>query len=223
MGYRKFDWRLLNVPHALAQRGVEKLPRYYYRDDALKLWNAMEAFVKEAIAVYYSGGDDDVKKDKELQNWIGDLHADGLPQHGLDGEVDHHVPKSVDSVKELIDFLTRIVFCCSAQHAAENFGQFDYYAYNPNAPMIMRRPAPTKKGEMTLEKVVASCGTADDASVQIAATWTLAAFSEDEVSVPLSTAFNYNYCFFRFFWATTQSVISKRRRLSKPLPDFKLN
>lgn len=190
MGYRKFDWRLLNVPHAIAQRGVETLPRYYYRDDALKLWNAIEAFVKEVIAVYYCGGNGDVKKDKELQNWIGDLHANGLPQHGLNGEVDHHVPKSVDSVKELIDFLTRIVFCCSAQHAAENFGQFDYYAYNPNAPMIMRQPAPTKKGEMTMEKVVASCGTPDDASVQIAATWTLAAFSEDEVSVPLSTAFN---------------------------------
>eukprot|EP00118_Oscarella_pearsei_P019847 m.213385 g.213385 ORF g.213385 m.213385 type:complete len:702 (+) comp39785_c0_seq1:3-2108(+) len=182
-GYRNFDWRLLNVPHALKERKVEdvaKLPRYYYRDDAMNLWDAMMAFIKEVVKIYYSC-DGEVRKDTELQAFMKDLHDNGLVQHGLEGEVDHHVPKSLESVKELIEWLTCVIFCCSAQHAAENFGQFDYYAYNPNAPMIMRQPPPTKKGEVNAAHVLKSIGTTTDACVQIAATWTLAAFSEDEV------------------------------------------
>ena len=168
----------------MAQRKVKnaaKLPHYYYRDDALQLWTAISDFVADIVNIYYSS-DDDVQRDDELQNWVEDVHSRGLPQCGVEGEVDHHVPESIDSVQELIEFVTSIVFCCSAQHAAVNFGQFDYYAYNPNAPLILHQPPTTRKGEVTRKMILDSLGTTDDACLQIAVTWLLSSYSESEVS-----------------------------------------
>ena len=182
-GYKEFDWRLLNLPNALARHKVDdakKLPGYYYRDDALLLWDEIRDFVQDIVHIYYSS-DGDVQKDGELKNWLADLSESGLPQHGLSGEVDHHVPKSLDTRKKLIEFLTCIVFRCSAQHAAVNFGQFDYYGYHPNAPMVLHQPPPTQKGKVTQKMILDSLGTTTDACKQIAITWTLAAFSDREV------------------------------------------
>lgn len=57
-------WPSYNIPKVLKERGVDdatKLPNFYYREDSLKLWAAIEAFVKEIISVYYRS-DDDLKK-----------------------------------------------------------------------------------------------------------------------------------------------------------------
>ncbi|XP_065833576.1 allene oxide synthase-lipoxygenase protein-like [Oscarella lobularis] len=92
-GYREFDWRLLNLPDALVRRKVDdakKLPGYYYRDDALLLWDEIRDFIQDIVHIYYNS-DGDVQKDGELKNWLADLNESGLPQHGLSGEVDCHV------------------------------------------------------------------------------------------------------------------------------------
>lgn len=57
-------WQSYNLPLMLKERGVDddkKLPNFHYREDALKLWAAIEEFVKEILSVYYHS-DDDVKK-----------------------------------------------------------------------------------------------------------------------------------------------------------------
>ena len=46
--FKKMLWPSYNLPHALKERGVDdeaKLPNFYYREDALKLWNAIGVFV----------------------------------------------------------------------------------------------------------------------------------------------------------------------------------
>ena len=57
-------WGSYNLPEVLKKRGVDdpkKLPNFHYREDGLKLWAAIEAFVKEIMSVYYHS-DDDVNK-----------------------------------------------------------------------------------------------------------------------------------------------------------------
>ena len=59
--YRSITWGSYDLPKMLKERGVddpEKLPNFYYRDDALNLWNAISEFVKDIIAAYYSSDDD---------------------------------------------------------------------------------------------------------------------------------------------------------------------
>ena len=69
---------------------AKKLPGYYYRDDALLLWDEIRDFIQDIVHIYYNS-DGDVQKDGELKNWLADLNESGLPQHGLSGEVDCHV------------------------------------------------------------------------------------------------------------------------------------
>ena len=183
--YRKFDFNNLKLPLQLAKRGVmdfNSLPSYYYRDDALQLWIAIKSFVEEIIDIYYRC-DEEVKKDNEIQDWMAELHETGLPQHGLDGEVDHHVPHQMQSVVDLIEFLTVVIFTCSCEHAAQNFGQFDYYSFHPNYPMLLRQPPPKEKGKTTMDHLLKVLGHTDHVCVQVATVWLLSGFSEDEVGV----------------------------------------
>ena len=68
--YKNISWETYNLPQALKKRGidvVEKLPNFYYRDDSLKLWTAIEEFVKQILAIYYRS-DDDIKEVSPL--WL---------------------------------------------------------------------------------------------------------------------------------------------------------
>ena len=62
--YKTNNWKTYNLPLALKERGVhdeEKLPKFYYREDALSLWGAIKEFVEAILALYYHS-DDDIKK-----------------------------------------------------------------------------------------------------------------------------------------------------------------
>ena len=68
--YKNISWETYNLPQALKKRGidvVEKLPNFYYRDDSLKLWTAIEGFVKQILDIYYRS-DDDIKEVSPL--WL---------------------------------------------------------------------------------------------------------------------------------------------------------
>lgn len=97
------------------------------------------------------------------------------------GHEDHHVPKSFTSRKQLNEFLTMIIFTCSCQHAAVNFSQMDVYAFPPNAPAIMRKPPPTKKGVVTMMDLMDCLATKHQSSVTIATVYDLTRIFADEV------------------------------------------
>eukprot|EP00731_Ephydatia_muelleri_P012472 Em0006g1366a len=74
-----------NIKRNVKSRGVDDpnlLPGYYYRDDGLKLWQAMEDFVAKIINEFYSS-DEDVQGDSELQNVASDLYTNGFPANAL--------------------------------------------------------------------------------------------------------------------------------------------
>uniref|UniRef100_A0A3Q3N136 Arachidonate 15-lipoxygenase B-like n=1 Tax=Labrus bergylta TaxID=56723 RepID=A0A3Q3N136_9LABR len=123
----------LCIPDDIAERGMEAVPNYYYRDDGLKLWDIIHKFVKGILNCYYKS-DADVEKDSELQKWISDIFVEGFLSNGF------------STVAALVKFVTMVIFTCSVQHSAVNSGQYDYGAWMPNTPISLQLPPPTTKG-----------------------------------------------------------------------------
>ena len=51
----------------------------------------------------------------------------------------------VKTAEEIIEICTIVIFTCSVQHAAVNFGQFDQYGYPPNYPSYLEGTPPTNE------------------------------------------------------------------------------
>ncbi|KAF7658082.1 hypothetical protein LDENG_00017890 [Lucifuga dentata] len=130
----------LCIPEDIAERGLESVPNFYYRDDGLKLWEIIHRFVQGVLGYYYKS-DDEVQKDSELQKWIEDIFV-----HGFLSQSSLGIPQSFNTVAELMKFVTMVIFTCSGQHSAVNSGQHDYGGWMPNIPISLQRPPPTTKG-----------------------------------------------------------------------------
>uniref|UniRef100_A0A3P9IZ88 Lipoxygenase domain-containing protein n=1 Tax=Oryzias latipes TaxID=8090 RepID=A0A3P9IZ88_ORYLA len=127
-------YRSLCIPDDIADRGLEDVPNFYYRDDGLKLWNIMHRLV---VSIFYYKYDWMVQNDAELQNWIQEIFENGFLRRR----------EKFTTVAELVKFVTMVMFTCSAQHAAVNNGQYDFYGWMPNGPSTMQEPPPTQKGK----------------------------------------------------------------------------
>ncbi|XP_019521438.1 PREDICTED: hydroperoxide isomerase ALOXE3 isoform X2 [Hipposideros armiger] len=175
-GLAHFTYTNFCLPDSLQARGVLAIPNYHYRDDGLKIWAAIESFVSEIVGYYYPS-DASVQQDSELQAWVGEIFDQAFLGRESSGSLTLVVRSKVEAIrfiqerddgdwivvetegfprrlctpKELVKFLTAIIFNCSAQHAAVNSGQHDFGAWMPNAPSSMRQPPPQTKGTTTLK------------------------------------------------------------------------
>ncbi|KAL7889032.1 hypothetical protein AOLI_G00040060 [Acnodon oligacanthus] len=139
----------LCLPDDIKERGLEKIPNYYYRDDGLELWNIIYKFVLGFVSHYYS--DQDVQEDKELQAWLTEMRENALLDNSEAG-----FPESFYTVKELAKFVAMVIFSVSAQHAAVNNGQFDFGGWMPNFPSSLQCPPPSRKGSTTKDSILAT-------------------------------------------------------------------
>ncbi|XP_077380664.1 arachidonate 12-lipoxygenase, 12R-type-like [Festucalex cinctus] len=170
-------YRSLCIPDDIADRDMQDVPNFYYRDDALQLWSVMFKFVQGVIQYYYKS-DDDVLRDSELQTWIGDIF-----EHGFLSQPQTGIPQSFTTVPELTKFATMVMFTSSCQHAAVNSGQYDYGGWMPNTPATLRRPPPTEKGT-TSEATMLETLPPINVTVQgMATVWLLSRQSSDFVSL----------------------------------------
>ena len=158
--------RVMNdlLPLTFAQRGVDDhdaFPVYPYRDDASMYWEAIHEWVGSYLKLYYPDNAE-IQKDKELQNWCRELAAEnggrvkGLPNDG-----------QIQTIEELIEVATFIIYTCSVQHAAVNFPQYDVMSYVPKMPLAGYRPAPTKKSGATEADFLAMLPPLDMAELQM--------------------------------------------------------
>ncbi|KNC50819.1 arachidonate 12-lipoxygenase [Thecamonas trahens ATCC 50062] len=151
-----WTWEGFAFPQELADRGFTKvtpgspddpLPGYYYRDDGFVLWDAIENYANRAVDIMYAS-DADLVADDQFNGFMAELRS----PHGAN-------ITSIPDVKtrpELARFLTRFLFTVTAQHAAVSLSQYDYYAFAPSRPTLMRKPMPINKSEVTLRYIMDS-------------------------------------------------------------------
>jgi hypothetical protein len=126
------------LPKRLAERGVNHLSAYHYRADALLVWEAIQAYVSNILKAHYPTSES-LQADRELQAWIQDLTSpEGANLQGL--VEDEAAITSLNSVETLIEIVTNVIFTATAQHAAVNFGHYDYAGWVPNMPFALYKP-----------------------------------------------------------------------------------
>ncbi|XP_062380300.1 hydroperoxide isomerase ALOXE3-like [Sardina pilchardus] len=140
----------LCLPENISERGLDDVPNFYYRDDGIKLWDIICKYVTGVLQYYYKS-DEEVQKDTELQSWIKEIFINGFLERERTG-----IPDSFQTVKDLLKFVTMVIFTASAQHAAVNNGQFDFGGWMPNYPTALRKPPPKKKGQTKWEDIMES-------------------------------------------------------------------
>jgi arachidonate 15-lipoxygenase len=147
----------------LGHRGVagKPLENYYYRDDASEIHAAIEAYATRIIKLWYSG-DEDVADDYELQAW-----AKQIAQH-----IPNDFPASIETRARLIFIATEVIFRASAGHSAVNNGQYDAFAFVPNAPGSVAAGLPGTESYSEVDVLSALPGSQRCISA-IGMTWTL--------------------------------------------------
>ncbi|KAK9540480.1 hypothetical protein VZT92_002930 [Zoarces viviparus] len=170
-------YRSLCIPDDIADRGLEDVPNFYYRDDGLKLWDIIHRFVKGVLSFYYKK-DSEVQKDSELQKWILDIF-----EHGFLSQAGTGIPESFTTVAELVKFVTMVIFTCSGQHSAVNTGQYDYGGWMPNTPISLQRPPPTTKGTTSEATMLQTFPDVNTTVQGMSTVWLLSRQSTDFVPV----------------------------------------
>ncbi|XP_078389979.1 arachidonate 12-lipoxygenase, 12S-type [Cetorhinus maximus] len=165
--FQSFTYQAMCLPDNLKERGLEGLKEYYYQEDGLQLWSAINKYVKGITGLYYNS-DQEVLEDTELQAWLKDLVQEGFQE--LPGV---ELPAAFQTREELFKFLTMVIFTCSVQHAAVNNGQYDWSCWVPNSPCTMRQPPPTRKDDISVEDLMETLPDMSQSSVQMAFTWHL--------------------------------------------------
>ncbi|XP_015259130.1 PREDICTED: arachidonate 5-lipoxygenase-like [Cyprinodon variegatus] len=204
--YKVLTYRSLQPQFDFSDRGVFQLPNYFYRENALMLWEAIHSFVSDMVNLYYRS-DQDVQKDPELQAWIRDITEEGfteLPKFGLSN--------TLSSKEELSTLLAVAIFTSTAQHAATNNGQFDWCAWVPNTPCTMRLPPPSDKDAITMEMIMATLPDVGQSCVQMAITWHLGRAQPD--AIPLG-----QYAEEHFTEPTAMELIEKFRMKLKEIEE----
>lgn len=181
-----FDFYERMLPRDLARRNVTNvagLPDYPYRDDALMVWGALEAWIRAYVGVYYST-DADVIGDTELAAFCAEVRGAGRMKGFA----------VIETIDQLVEVLTMIVFTGSAQHAAVNFPQQTDMTYVPNITGAGWAPGPDES-ESSEAAWIAMMPTLDLALEQLNTLWLLGGVHFRKLGDYLATDFPYHAWF----------------------------
>lgn len=122
----EWTWATTQLGRHLADRGLDALPSFPYRDDARRLFEAIRRFTGEYVDVYYDN-DAEVGRDEELQAWRSEMSSFGVV--GL---------PELTTRPALADLVAELIFQMAVQHAAVNTPQWDYLSNSLNAPAYLK-------------------------------------------------------------------------------------
>uniref|UniRef100_UPI0037E7B604 polyunsaturated fatty acid lipoxygenase ALOX15B-like n=1 Tax=Semicossyphus pulcher TaxID=241346 RepID=UPI0037E7B604 len=174
-GFSQLTYTSLCLPEDISARGLESIPNFYYRDDAMRLWSIINSFVTAVVGYYYPS-DSEVSADSELQEWINEIFYDGFL-----GNVNSGIPSSFQSVEEVIKFVTMAIFASSAQHAKLSPAEFDFLGWIPNGPFLLHRAPPTAKGQSSMEDILPTLPNKAYAGLALSVLWLLSRTFDDFV------------------------------------------
>lgn len=169
----ELTYKSLCIPNDFVERGVQDLPGYYFRDDSLAVWYAMERYVTEIITYYYPN-DAAVEGDPELQCWVQEIFKECLLERESSG-----FPTCLRTIPELIEYVTMVMYTCSARHAAVNTGQLEFTSWMPNFPSSMRNPPMQAKGLTTLQTYMDTLPDVKTTCIVLLVLWTLCREPDD--------------------------------------------
>lgn len=127
----------LKDPNPDNPTGVQLLfEDYPYAADGLEIWTAIKNWVTSFCSLFYTD-DESVISDQEIQAWWSEIRNVG---HGDKcGETWWY---RMNTLSDLIQALTTLIWIASAFHASVNFGQYAYSGYPPNRPTQFRKDIP---------------------------------------------------------------------------------
>ncbi|CAK0787323.1 hypothetical protein CVIRNUC_010541 [Coccomyxa viridis] len=181
-----YSFKLANFESDLINRGMaardaegqrlKPVIDYPFAEDGLDIWYAMRDWFDAYLRLYYddngNGGKVAVMEDTEILAFWEEVKTKGHPDLAADAW-----PELKD-IASLRDILTSIAFNGSVHHSAVNFGNYDYSAWCPNRPSMIRKAIPRKdeadkitRLKANFEEEFLSYLTEPQDAIQIAATF----------------------------------------------------
>ena len=140
-GYFKFNQQFVKKELA-ARKVMDKKLSFTYRDDALRVSDAIQELASDYVDIYYKS-EEEVKTDGQLQTWASARITKDKQGGQIQDFGDSISPDRVISSKDYLkDALSLIIFISSAQHAAVNFAQAYIMLYVPAFPGGLYTQAP---------------------------------------------------------------------------------
>jgi arachidonate 15-lipoxygenase len=173
------DWNIKEFafPKEIANRKMDKIPHYPYRDDGMLVWDALHTFVTSYLNHFYPTPQQ-IANDTELQAWakeLADKTDSGAKVKGM--------PSKIKTVSELIEIVTTIIFICGPQHSAVNYAQYEYMAFAANMPLSAYID-PTKYengGDDPMGKILNLLPPFEKAASQLQTLFVLSAYRYDQL------------------------------------------
>lgn len=137
----RYDQMLL--PKQIAERQVDDISDYPYRDDGLELWQIVERYVSNYTHLFFDT-EKSLLSDQALHHWSRELRSHGFEE--------------ATTLSSLNRLLTAALFNV-VQHTFVNALQFDMFACPLLFPSTMHVPVPREASEVTEQTLLAAMPT----------------------------------------------------------------
>ncbi len=155
-GQAAFTFDQLVLPRQLAERGVEGLPGYPYRDDGLLVWGAVARYTRGAVGLLYAD-DAAVRADAQLRSWGAALTERlGAP--------------ALEDREALATVMAAAIFT-TVQHTLVNAMQYDAYGWPLAFPSCLHTPLPDDLARVDERDLVEALPSVQEAADALRATF----------------------------------------------------